>query len=172
MPTRKPTRPAGTTTTLIQPTARFTRTGPSRLALTIRRSAARPRRSPEFPSTGEARQAKLGSNAGFVLKEPSKPDSALWRKTDVHAPAFSGASLLHPGLLHRSLCRQLRFCSNVQRQHASAAHTNGECDANRFCLCAKYLGGAARGWRGAARHELPGPDDESAFLARRKMDCL
>src|SRR6266446_6598925 len=117
-----------------------------------------------------SRQAKLGSNAGFVLKEPSKPDSVLWRKTDVHAPAFGGASPLHSGLLHRALCRQLRCCSNFQ--HASFAHANGECHANRFCLWAKYLGGAARGWRGAARHEFPGPDDESAFLSGRKMDRL
>src|SRR5712691_1877431 len=116
------------------------------------------------------RQAKLGSNAGFVLKEPSKPDSALWRKTYVHAPAISGASPLHSGLLRRSLCRQLRFCS-IQR-HAAAAHTNGECHTNRFCLRAKYLGGAARGRRGAPGHEFPGADDESAFLAGRKMDCL
>src|SRR5260370_24162654 len=104
MQTRKLTRPAETTTTLIQLTARFTLTQPSRPAPTMRRSADRRRRSPKFHST----QAKLGSNAGFVLKEPSKPDSALWRKTDVHAPAFSGASPLHYGLLHRALCRQLR----------------------------------------------------------------
>src|SRR5712692_8985382 len=43
MQTRKPTRPAGTTTTLIQPTARFTLTQPSRPAPTIRRSVARRR---------------------------------------------------------------------------------------------------------------------------------
>src|SRR6266513_4740726 len=117
------------------------------------------------------KHAKLGSDAGFVLKEPSKPDSVLWRKTHVHAPAFGGASPLHSTLLHCSLRRQLRIRSSIRR-HATAAHADGERHTNRICLRAKYLGGAARGRRGAPRHEFPGPDDKSALLSGRKMDRL
>ena len=44
-------------------------------------------------------------------------------------------------------------------------NANGERNANRFRVCAKYLDGPARGRHGAAHYDLPGADFKSAFFS-------
>ena len=52
----------------------------------------------------------------------------------------------------------------------AAALADGERHADRVRLRQQHLGGRARRRRGAAPHQLSGPDDEPAVLARRQVD--
>src|ERR1043166_4454238 len=61
-----------------------------------------------------------------------------------------------------------RPAGRQRRRHEAAADADRERIADRVCVRQQYLDGGSRRRQRAAAHELPGPDDESALLARRE----